>query len=91
VWVSQGSNFVHRGKGRVKHVANMRERIVRVLVGNPDAKRLFVRPRRRWEDNTKVVLQGVAWRRRLKLCASGHGQVVCSFECGKGNSGSIKR
>jgi hypothetical protein len=90
VWVSHGSNFVHKGKGRVRHVPNMRERFVRVLVGNPDAKGLFVRPRRRWEDNTKVVLQGVAWRRGLKLYPSGQGQLVCSFECGKGNSGSIK-
>ena len=27
----------------------------------------------------------------MKLSPSGQGQVLCAFECDKGNSGSIKR
>ena len=41
----------------VEHVANIGERCVQVLVGKVEAKRLLVRPRRRWEDNNKMVLQ----------------------------------
>jgi hypothetical protein len=33
--------------------------IYRVLVGKPELKRALGRPRRRWEDNTKVNLQEV--------------------------------
>src|SRR5215813_302754 len=42
------------------HVARMGEdRVVnRVLVGKPEGKRPLGRPRRRWEDNIKVDLQG---------------------------------
>jgi hypothetical protein len=38
------------------HVAFMGERgfVYRVLVGKPDGKRPFGRPRRKWEDNIKV-------------------------------------
>jgi hypothetical protein len=31
----------------------------RVLVGNPEEKRLLGRPRRRWENNIKMDLQDV--------------------------------
>jgi hypothetical protein len=34
----------------------------RVSVGRPDGKRLLGRPRHRWEDTTKMNLQGVGWR-----------------------------
>jgi hypothetical protein len=33
--------------------------IYRVLVGKPEGKRPFGRPRRRWEDNIKMDLQEV--------------------------------
>jgi len=33
--------------------------LCRVLVGNPEGKRLLGRPRLRWEDNTKMDLQEV--------------------------------
>ena len=33
----------------------------RVLVGSPEGKRPFGRPRRRWKDNIKVDLQDVGW------------------------------
>ena len=43
------------------HVENMGERrgIYRVLVRKPDGKRPLGRPRRRWEDSTKMDLQEV--------------------------------
>jgi hypothetical protein len=45
----------------LRHVAHMRERrgVCRVLVGKPDGKRPFGRPRHRWEDNTKMDLEEV--------------------------------
>ena len=43
------------------HVARMGEDrgVHRVLVGKPEGKRPFGRPRRRWEDNIKMDLQEV--------------------------------
>jgi len=43
------------------HVALMEERrgVYRVLVGKPEGKKSLGRPRRRWEDNIKIELQGV--------------------------------
>jgi len=43
------------------HVARMGERrgVYRVLVGKPEGKRPFGRPRLRWEDNIKMDLQEV--------------------------------
>ena len=32
-----------------------------VLVGKTEGKRLLGRPRHRWEDNIKMVLQEVRW------------------------------
>ena len=50
------------------HVARLgaRSGLYRVLVGKPEGKRPLGRPRRRWEDNTKMDLQevgcgGVVW------------------------------
>jgi hypothetical protein len=33
----------------------------RVLVGNPEGKRLLGRPRRRWEDGIKMDLRETGW------------------------------
>ena len=43
------------------HVARMGERrgVHRVLVGRPEGKRPLGRPRRRWEDNSKMDLREV--------------------------------
>ena len=43
------------------HVGRMGEGrgVHRVLVGKPEVKRPLGRPRRRWEDNTKMDLQEV--------------------------------
>ena len=40
------------------HVARVRERrgVYRVLLGKPEGKRSFGRPRSRWEDNIKTDL-----------------------------------
>ena len=83
----KGRILYTRGKRCVEHVAIMRERFIHDLVGKFDAKRLLVRPRRRWENNNKMVLQGVGWGRGMILSVSG--QVLCVCECDKGNSGSI--
>ena len=44
------------------HVARMQKfrNAYRVLVGKPESKRLLGRPRRRWEDNTKMDLREVS-------------------------------
>jgi len=41
----------------------MRERkgVYRVLMGKPEEKRQFERPRHRWENNIKMDLQEVGW------------------------------
>jgi hypothetical protein len=43
------------------HVARMEEErgVYRVLVGKPEGKRPLGRPRRRWEDNSRMDLQDV--------------------------------
>jgi hypothetical protein len=45
------------------HVARMREgrNMYRVLVGNPEGKRPLGRPRRIWEDGTKMDLGKTGW------------------------------
>jgi hypothetical protein len=39
----------------------------RVLVEKPDGKRPLGGPRRRWENNIKMDLQGVGWGARTEL------------------------
>jgi hypothetical protein len=43
--------------------------VYRVLVGRPEGKRPLGRPRRRWEDNTKVDLRqiGIYWANWISL------------------------
>ena len=45
------------------HVASIGERrgAYKFLVGKPEGKRLLGRPKRRWEDNIKMDLQGVGY------------------------------
>jgi len=43
-----------RRKRLVANVANLEERCVEDLVGKREGKGLLVRPRHRWEDNTKM-------------------------------------
>jgi hypothetical protein len=55
------------------------ELVYKVLVGKPEGKRTLGRPRRRWEDNIRVVLQEVGcgvWARLGWLrIGTGGGQV----------------
>jgi len=46
------------------HVARMGDRrgVFRVLVGKPERKRPFGRPRLRWDDNIKMDLQEMGCR-----------------------------
>ena len=61
-------NIIRMMKSRrmrwVGHVGRMAERkaVYRVLVGKPEAKRPFERPRCRWEDNIKMDLEEVGCR-----------------------------
>ena len=52
------------------HVARMGERrgAYRVLVGKPERRRPFARPRRRWEDNIKMDLREVRGEHGLDRC-----------------------
>jgi hypothetical protein len=62
----------------------------RVLVGRPEGKIPFGRPRHRWEDNIKMDLQAVRWGAWTRLSCSGRGQVAGSCKCSNDPSGSIK-
>jgi hypothetical protein len=46
-----------------EHVARMGEKrnAYRNLVGKLEGKRPLERPKRRWEDNIKMVLGGIGW------------------------------
>jgi hypothetical protein len=37
-----------------------------------------------------MIIHGLGWERGMNFSASGQGQVVCSYECDKGNLGYIK-
>jgi hypothetical protein len=60
-------NIIRMIKLRMKlagHVALVggEERCYRVMVGRPEGRIPFGRPRHRWEDNIKMVLKEVGWR-----------------------------
>ena len=62
------SNIVQVIKSRrmrwAGHVERMEGRrgVYRVLVGKPEGKRPFGRPRHRWEDHIKMDIHEVGWR-----------------------------
>jgi hypothetical protein len=47
----------------IGHVACMGEmrNMYKILVGKPEWKRPFLRPRRRWEDNIRMGLREIGW------------------------------
>ena len=53
---------IHFSSPPLGHVAGIGERrgSYRILVGKPEGKRLLGRPRRKWEDNIKMVFQKIA-------------------------------
>jgi len=70
--------------GKVQHIACMEKRkgVYRVLVGTPKENKPLRRHRHRWEENIKMYLQNVRWRRhRLRRSGPGQGEVVGSCEC----------
>jgi hypothetical protein len=62
--------------------------IYRVLVRKPEGKRPLGRPRRRWEDNIKIIFRKGMWEHGL--ARAGSGQLAGTCECGNEHSGSIK-
>jgi hypothetical protein len=65
MYASPNIIWVIKSKGTrwAGHVARMGEKkyAYRILVGRPEGRRQLERPRRRWEDNTKMDLQEVGW------------------------------
>ena len=53
------------------------------LLGDPEGKRPLGRPMHRWNDNTKIHLQGVGW---IDV-AQDRGQVPGTCECGNESFG----
>jgi hypothetical protein len=43
-------------------------------VGTPEGLRPLERPRRRWEDNIKIILEKRDWEHGLDRCGSGQEQ-----------------
>jgi hypothetical protein len=70
--------------GEMRHAYN-------ILVEEPEGKKTFGRPGRRWEDNIRMDLREMGWE-GVDLYASGLGQGPVADCCEHGNetSGSIK-
>jgi hypothetical protein len=81
-----------------EHVARIGERrnAYRILVEKPEGKKPLGRPRRRWEDISKIsiLLKWILGRQDgavgLELSGSGYGPVNGSCEDGNKTYGSIK-
>jgi hypothetical protein len=72
-------------------VARMEEerKVYKVLVGKPEGKRPFGRPRRRWEDGIRMDLREIGLGGcGLYSTGSGQGPVAGCCECGDEPSGS---
>jgi hypothetical protein len=48
-------------------------KVCKVLVEKPEGKRLFERPRRRWEDGIRMDLRETGWRCRVDQLAQDRG------------------
>jgi hypothetical protein len=61
------SNIIRQIKSKrmrwAGHVARMREErnVYNVLMGKPEGKTPFGRPRRRWEDGIRMYLRKIGW------------------------------
>jgi len=49
-----------------QHAVHTEERRgpLNIVAGKPEGKRQLAKPRRRWEDNIKMGIQEIRWRRR---------------------------
>jgi hypothetical protein len=47
--------------GRACSTNGDKRNVYRILVGNPEGKKLLGKPRRRWEDNIKIRWSGMDW------------------------------
>jgi hypothetical protein len=47
--------------GRAGSTNGEKRNAYRILVGQPEGKRLLGRPRRRWVDNIKIDLREIGW------------------------------
>jgi hypothetical protein len=64
----------------------------KILVGSPEGRRPFGRPRRRWDDNIKMEIQEVGWEGMDWIdMAQDRDRWRALCECGNEPSGSIKR
>ena len=73
-------------------MARMRDKgsVHRGLVGTPNEKSPFGRPRRKGEKSTKIAHQEVQWRDRLDRSCLGEEEVRGCCKCGDEPLGSIK-
>jgi hypothetical protein len=88
------TNIVRVIKSRIMrwmgHVARMGEErgVYRVLVGKPEGNRPLGRPRRRWEDNIRMIIKkwhvgvwtGLGW---LRIGTGGGNEPSGSIKCGE--------
>jgi hypothetical protein len=77
-----------RWAGHVARISEMRHAYK--MVGNPEGKRAFVRPRRRWKDQLKWLLGKCGLSVGLDASGLEQGPVAGCCEHGDEPSGSIK-
>ena len=58
-------NIILNKIGRATGTYERQKWYIRVLVGRPDGKRTLRRPKRRWDDNIKIILQEGSWEHGL--------------------------
>jgi hypothetical protein len=52
-------NFAFASSRRTHSTHGRDERCIQILVGNPEVKRPYRRPRRTWEDNIRMDLKEI--------------------------------
>ena len=67
-----------------------RRGVYKILVGKPEGKRPFGRPRCRWEDNIKMNPQEVLWEGMAWSDLAQVGRVAGICKRGHKSSGSVK-
>ena len=61
-----------------------------MLVDRPDGKRMFRRPRHRWEENIKMDIQELGWAGMDWIDQDQDGDMVVTCVCGSEIFGCIK-